>query len=78
MDLTSDAIREAQGAELYLWTIMDLLDVETEKPPWATVEGADLELQQLYAQWETATGWHLVLEFYGHGQVRWRKLLVSR
>ena len=51
-DLSPDAIREAQRTEVYLRTIMDLLDKGTEKPPWATVEGADLEVQQLYAQWE--------------------------
>ena len=31
---------------------MDRLDAETDKPPWVTVEGADNEVQQLYAQWE--------------------------
>ena len=47
MDLSSDAIREAQMGEVYLRTIIDLLDAGTEKPPRATVEGADLEVQQL-------------------------------
>ena len=31
---------------------MDLLETSTEKPPWSVVEGADTEVQQLYAQWE--------------------------
>ena len=52
-----------------------------EKPPWSTVEGADLETQQLYAQSET-----LQLQdgiFYRNflgtdGQVRWKPLLVPR
>ena len=52
MDLSPDTIREAQRAEIYLRTIMDLLDAGTEKPPQATVEEADLEVQQLYAQCE--------------------------
>ena len=52
MNLSPDAIREAQRAEIYLRTIMDHLDARTEKPPCATVEGADLDAQQLYAQWE--------------------------
>ena len=50
MDLTPDAIREAQWAGMYLWTIMDRLNAGTEKARWATVEGADLEVQQLYTQ----------------------------
>ena len=33
-------------------TIVDLLNAGTEKPPWAIVEGVDLEVQQLYTQWE--------------------------
>ena len=42
-DLSPEAVRD----EVYLRTIMDLLDMGTEKPPWTTVEGADLEVQQL-------------------------------
>ena len=52
MDLSTDAIREVQRAEIYLQTIMDPLDAGTEKPPWATVDGADLDIQQLYAEWK--------------------------
>ena len=52
IDLSPDAIREAQRNEVYLRTIMDLLDVGAEKPPRSTMEGADPEVQQLYAQWE--------------------------
>ena len=68
MDLSPDAIREVQRAEIYLRTIMDILDARTRKPPWTTVEGADLEVQQLYAQLEAVAGWHLVQEFYGNRQ----------
>ena len=39
--------------EVCLRTILVLLDAGSEKPPWSTVEGADLEVQHLYAQWET-------------------------
>ena len=52
-NLSPEAIRVAQRGEVYLRTIMDLLDAGTEKPPWATVEGADLEVQQFYDQWKT-------------------------
>ena len=47
IDLSPEAIREAQRAEVCLRTIIDLLDAGSEKPPWSTVEGADLEIQQL-------------------------------
>ena len=50
IDLSPEAIREAQRGEVCLRTILDLLDAGSEKPPWSTVEGADLEVQQLYAQ----------------------------
>ena len=53
MDLMPNTIREAQRAEVYLRTVMDLLNAGMEKLPWATVEGADLEVQQLHAQRET-------------------------
>ena len=52
IDLSLYVIRAAQKGEIYLRTIIDLLDPGTDKPPWVTVEGADLEVQQLYAQWE--------------------------
>ena len=51
-DLLPEAISVAQRGEVCLRTIMDLLDAGTEKPPWATVEGADREVQQLYTQWQ--------------------------
>ena len=38
------------ASEVYLRTIMDLLDAGAEKPPWSTVEGAEPEIQELYAQ----------------------------
>ena len=62
-------------------TIMDLLDAGTEKPPWAIVEGADLEVHQLNAQWEALQLQDGILyrSFMGtDGQVRWRQLLVPR
>ena len=74
-------IREAQRAEVYPRTFMDLLDAGTEKPPWATVKGADLKVQQLYAQWEALQIQNGILyrNFMGtDSQVRWRQLLVSR
>ena len=80
-DLSPDSIREAQRVEVYLRTIMDLLDAGTAKPPWTTVEGADPEVQQLYAQWEALWLQDGILyrNFMGtDGQVRWRQLLVPR
>ena len=53
IDLSPEALREAQRGLVCLKTILDLLEAGLEKPPWSTVEGADLEIQQLYAQWET-------------------------
>ena len=53
IDLSPEAIRGAQRGEVCLRTILDLLDVGSEKPSWSTVKGADLEVQQLYAQWKT-------------------------
>ena len=50
IDLSSEAIREVQSGEVCLRNILDLLDAGS---PWFTVEGADLKVQQLYAQWET-------------------------
>ena len=46
------ALRAAQRSEGCLKTFLELLDVEPEKPPWSTVEGADPEAQQIYALWE--------------------------
>ena len=43
--LSLKAIREAQRGEVCPRTILDLLDTGSEKPPWSTVEGADLEVQ---------------------------------
>ena len=42
IDLSPKAIREAQRGEVCLRTILDLLDAGSEKPPWFTVEGADV------------------------------------
>ena len=53
IDLSPEAIREVQRGEVCLRTILDLLDAGSEKPPWSTVEGADLEVQQRHAQWKT-------------------------
>ena len=81
MDLSSKAIRVAQRGDVYLRTIMDLLDAGTEKPPWSTVEVADLEVQQLYAQWEAFQLQDGILyrNFLGtDGQVRWRQMLIPR
>ena len=81
IDLSPDAIRDAQRNEVYLRTIMDHLDAGAEKPPWSTVEGADPEVQQLYAQWEPLQLQDAILyrNFRGtEGQVRWRQLLVPR
>ena len=81
IDLSPEAIREAQRGEVCLQTILDLLDAESEKPPWSTVEGADLKVQQLYAQWQTLQLWvgNLYRNFLGtDGQVRWKQLLVPR
>ena len=67
--------------EVCLRTILHLLDDGSEKPPWSTVEGADLEVQQLYAQWETLQLRDGILyrNFLGtDGQVRWKQLLVPR
>ena len=41
IDLSPEAIKEAQRGKVCLRTILDLLDAELEKPPWFTVEGAD-------------------------------------
>ena len=49
IDLSPEAIREAQRNEVCLRTILDLLDAGSEKQRWSTVEGADLEVQHLYA-----------------------------
>ena len=82
MDLSPDAIREAQRGEVYLQIIMDLLDAENEKPPWSTAEGADLEVkevQQLYDQWEALSLQDGILYrncMGTDGQVRWRQLMV--
>ena len=53
IDFSPEAIRENQMSEVCLRTILDLLDAGSEKPPWSTVERADVEVQQLYAQCET-------------------------
>ena len=81
IDLSPEAIREAQSGEVRLLTILDLLDAASEKPPWSTVEGADLEVLQLYAQWETLQLRDGILyrNFLDtDGQVRWKQLLVPR
>ena len=60
---------------------MDLLNAGAEKPPWSTVEVADPEVQQLYAQWKALQlqDGMLYRNFLGtKGQVRWRQLLVPR
>ena len=76
--MPSDTSSDGQGL---LRIILDLFDTGPEKPPWSTVEGADSELQQLYAQWE-ALQLHdglLYRNFLGtNGQVRWKQLLVPR
>ena len=74
IDLSTEAMREAQRGEVCLKTILDLLDAGPEKPPLSTVEGADLQIQQLYAQWETLQLQDGILyrNFLGtDGQVRW-------
>ena len=81
IDLSPDAIREAQRNEVYLRPIMDLLDTGAEKSPWSTVEEADPEVQQVYAQLEELQLQDGILyrNFLGtEGQVRCRQLLVSR
>ena len=81
MDLSPGAIRDAPRAEGYLQTIMDLLDTGDENPPWSAVEGADLNVQQLYSQWEALQLLDGVLyrNFLGTDrQVRWRQLLIPR
>ena len=81
MDLSPEAIREAQSGEVCLRSILDLQDAGYEKPPWSTVEGVDFEIQQLYTQWEALQLQDGILyrNFLGtDGQVRWRQLLVSR
>ena len=45
-NLSPEAIRAAQMGEVYLRTVMDLLDAGSE----STVEGADPVVQHLYAQ----------------------------
>ena len=75
IDLSPDAIREAPRVEIDSRTIMYLLDEEAKKPPWAALEGANLEVQRLYAQWETLQLQDAVLyrNFLGtDGQLRWR------
>ena len=81
IDLSPEGIREAERGEVCLQTILDQLDAGSEKPPWSTVEGADLKVQQLYAQWETLQLRDGILyrNFLGtDGQVRWKQLLVPR
>ena len=91
IDLSPEAIRDAQRGKVCLRTILDLLDAGSKKPPWSTVEGADLEVQQLYAQWETVQlrdgiFYRNFLGFLGNflnflgtgGQVSWTQLLVPR
>ena len=67
IDFSPDGIRKAQRNEACLRTIMDLLEAITEKRPWFIVEGADLEVQQLYEQWGA-------LQF--HDGVLYRNLLA--
>ena len=50
IDLSPDGIRQAQRNEDCLRIIMDLLETSTEKPSWSVVEGADSDVQQLYAK----------------------------
>ena len=75
MDLSPDAMREAQRAEINLRIILYLLNAGTAKPPRATVEGADLEVQQMHAQLEALQQQDGILyrNFMIIGrQVRWR------
>ena len=51
-DFSPTALRAAQRSDGCLKTILELLDVGSEKPPWSTVERADPEAQQIYDQWE--------------------------
>ena len=77
IDFSPEAMREAQRVKVCLKTIFDLLDAGLEKPPWSTVEGADLEIQQ----WETLHLQDVILyrNFLGtDGQVHWKQLLVPR
>ena len=60
---------------------MDLLETITEKSIWFVVEGADSDVQHLYALWEALQFQEGVLykNFLGaDDQVRWRQLLVPR
>ena len=50
IDLSPDAIRETHRNEVYLQTVMNLLDAGAKKPPWFTVKGAYPKIQELYAQ----------------------------
>ena len=52
LDFSPTALRAAQRSDSCLKTILELLDVGPEKPPWSTMEGADPQAQQIYAQWE--------------------------
>ena len=81
IDLSLAAMREAQRSDGCLKAILELLDAEPEKPPWSAVEGADSEIQQLYAQWEALQLHDGVLyrNFINtDGRVRWKQLLVPR
>ena len=60
---------------------MDLLDAGAENPSWSTVEGADPEVQQLYAQLEALQLQDGILYsnfLETEGPVRLKQLLVSR
>ena len=52
IDLWPAAVRESQRSDGCLKAILELLDAGPEKPPWSAVEGANSEIQQIYAQWE--------------------------
>ena len=49
IDLSPEPMREAQRSDGCLKVILELLDAGSVKPPWSEMEGADSEIQQLYA-----------------------------
>ena len=81
MDFSPTALRAAQRSDDCLKTILELLDVGSDKSSWSTVEGADPEAQQIYAQWEVfqLEDGILYRNFLNiDGEVRWKQLLVPR
>jgi hypothetical protein len=51
--LTPEVIRTAQRADDVISVIVDLMETSQEKPPWSLVEALDVDVQQLWAQWES-------------------------